>query len=729
MMNQRLKALQRMAQGKQQDILNNNQKISEIFASNVFGDDAMSQFLSEEAFLQIKSAIQAGTKINRDIAEQVASAMKSWAMSKGATHYTHWFHPLTGVTAEKHDAFFRLKNGKAIEEFRGDALVQQEPDAAGFPTGSLRSTFEARGLTAWDPSSPAFIMEIGNGKTLCIPTIFVAYTGEALDYKSPLLKSQHYLEEAALSVCQYFDRNITSVTPTLGCEQEYFVVDDGLYNARPDLVLMKRTLFGRVSAKGQQLGDHYFGAIPERIYTFMLDLEHEAHKIGIPVRTRHNETGPSQFELVPDYEELNVAVDHNQLLMDLMGRVAKRHGLRVLLNEKPFAGINGSAKHNNWSLQTNTGRNLLAPAETPRKNILFLTFLVCALNAVREHGDLLYASIVSAGNERRLGAEGAPPPMMGVYIGGQLEAVFEEIEKRGEEWIKNEDMKQELKLDIHNKIPDLLLNNTDKNRTAPVAFTGKKIEIRLVGASQNAAPSMIVLNTIVGQQLQRFADAVETLIKHDKLKKDAATLRVLKREIMACKSVIINSKNGENWEKELNSKNATAQNLPDAVAAIITDKTKALFADANVFTGIELDARQNVILERYHSELLIQARLMASMSVNHILPVAIKYQNELIVNVKGMKELGMSKLHYATAEQLINTISEHINGLNKGVETLLGKVENIEKETDTTKKAKACHEQLKPLFASIRTHADELEFYVDNGLWTLPKYRELLFLR
>jgi len=729
MMNQRLKALQKIAEGKQKSIPANDKKISEIFASNVFGNDTMSQFLSEDAFLQIKSAIQTGKKINREIAEQVASAMKSWAMSKGATHYTHWFHPLTGVTAEKHDAFFRLKNGKGIEEFRGDALVQQEPDAAGFPTGSLRSTFEARGLTAWDPSSPAFIMEIGNGKTFCIPTIFVAYTGEALDYKSPLLKSQYYLEQSALAVCQYFDRSITSVTPMLGCEQEYFVVDDGLYSARPDLVLMKRTLFGRVSAKGQELGDHYFGAIPERIYTFMLDLEHEAHKIGIPLRTRHNETGPSQFEIVPDYEELNVAVDHNQLLMDLMGRIAKRHSLRVLLNEKPFAGINGSAKHNNWSLQTNTGRNLLAPAETPRKNILFLTFLVCVLNAVREHGDLLYASIISAGNERRLGAEGAPPAMMGVYIGEKLEVVFEEIEKRNEGWINNEDMKQELKLDIHNKIPDLLLNNTDKNRTAPVAFTGKKIEIRLVGASQNAAPSMIVLNTIVGEQLRDFANAVEVMVKNDKLKKDEATLRVLKQEITACKSIIISSKSGESWENELNSKHAMPKNLPDAVAAIITDKTKTMFAQANVFTAIELDARQNVILERYHSELLIEGRLMASMAVNHIVPVAVRYQNELIVNVKGMKELGMSKLHYTTASNLINTISEHITGLDKAVQTLLSSIENIEKETDTTKKVKVCHAQLKPLFANIRMHADELEFYVDNRLWTLPKYRELLFLR
>jgi len=728
-MNQRLKALQTIAQGKKRNIEHTAIKISELFGENVFGDDAMRQFLSEDAFLQVKSAIQAGTKINREVAEQVASAMKSWAMSKGATHYTHWFHPLTGVTAEKHDAFFRLKNGKAIEEFRGDALVQQEPDAAGFPTGSLRSTFEARGLTAWDPSSPAFIMEIGSGKTLCIPTIFVAYTGEALDYKAPLLKSQHYLEESALAVCQYFDRNITKVTPMLGCEQEYFVVDDGLYSARPDLVLMKRTLFGRVSPKGQQLGDHYFGAIPERIYTFMLDLEREAHKIGIPVRTRHNETGPSQFEIVPDYEELNVAVDHNQLLMDLMGRVAKRHRLSVLLHEKPFAGINGSAKHNNWSLQTNTGRNLLAPAETPRKNIRFLTFLVCTLNAVREHGDLLYASVASAGNERRLGAEGAPPPMMGVYIGERLEAVFEEIENRSEDWLKNEDMKQELKLDIHNKIPDLLLNNTDKNRTAPVAFTGKKVELRLVGASQNAAPSMIVLNTIVGQQLRRFADAVEGMVKQDKLKKDEAILRVLRQEVKACKSVIIRSESGENWEKELQEKNKITQNVPDAVDAIVSETTKKLFAEAAVFTTIELEARREIRLERYHSELLIEARLMTNMSVNHVIPVAIKYQNELITNVKGMKDLNMSKQHYGMTENLISTISEHVNGLDKVVQSLLTSIENIEKETDTTQKAKACHDTLKPKFAKIRQHVDELEFYVDNALWTLPKYRELLFLR
>ena len=499
-------------------------KVSDYYASNVFNDKAMREHLSDDAYKAVKEAIKTGKKIGREVAESVAQGMKAWAMGKGANSYTHWFQPLTGLTAEKHDMFFTPKGDGAIEVFSGDALVQQEPDASSFPSGGIRATFEARGYTAWDPNSPAFIMEIGDGKTLCIPTIFISYTGETLDYKAPLLKSSHFLEEAALPVVHLFDKDATRVTATLGWEQEYFLIDEALYYHRPDLMVSGRTLVGHSPAKGQQLEDHYFGTIPERVYAYMLDFEQECHKLGIPVRTRHNEVAPAQFECAPMFEEVNVAVDHNQLLMDIMERVARRHKLRVLLHEKPFAGINGSGKHNNWSMGTDTGKNLLSPGKTPKNNMLFITFFVNVLKAVSEYSDLLRASIASANNDHRLGANEAPPAIISAFIGSYMSNVLDEIEKRVAPGKFDELTNANLKLDIHNKIPDVMLDNTARNRTSPFAFTGNKCVFRAVGSSANCAQAMTVLNTIMGQQLINFKAEVDKLVKEGE-SKDGAILR------------------------------------------------------------------------------------------------------------------------------------------------------------------------------------------------------------
>ena len=505
MSNLRLKSIARVSEPKVVPTRHSGKKVSEFFAENVFTEQAMKAYLSEDAFLSVMTAIKASQRIDVKIADQVASAMKSWAISKGATHFTHWFQPLTGATAEKHDAFFQLTGtGKGIEVFDSNALVQQEPDASSFPSGGLRNTFEARGYTAWDPSSPAFIMEIGSGKTLCIPTVFISYNGEALDYKAPLLKSLHALEEAAVEVCHYFDKNITKVVPTLGWEQEYFVIDEALFEARPDLVMSGRTLLGHSPAKGQQLEDHYFGSIPERVYAFILDFETECYKLGIPIKTRHNEVAPSQFECAPYFEEVNVAVDHNQLLMDVMQRVARRHKLRVLLHEKPFAGINGSGKHCNWSMATDTGKNLLSPGKTPKTNLQFLTFFINVIKAVHDHADLIRASIASAGNDYRLGANEAPPAIISVFIGSYMNEVLSEIESKVEAGKFTEESEAALRIDIHNKIPALMKDNTDRNRTSPFAFTGNKFEVRAVGSSQNTASTMTVLNTIVADTLAKI---------------------------------------------------------------------------------------------------------------------------------------------------------------------------------------------------------------------------------
>ncbi len=706
-------------------------KISDYFATNVFTNESMEEFLSEEAYMSVQAAIHAGAKIDRNIADQVASSMKAWALSKGATHYTHWFQPLTGATAEKHDAFFTpTESGKGIENFNGAALVQQEPDASSFPSGGLRNTFEARGYTAWDPSSPAFIMEIGAGKTLCIPTIFVSYTGEALDYKAPLLKSQHFIESAAVKVCQYFDRNVSKVTPTLGWEQEYFLVDEALYYARPDMVLTGRTVFGRGPAKGQQLDDHYFGSIPERVYAFMLDLETESLKLGIPVSTRHNEVAPSQFECAPVYEEINLAVDHNQLLMDLMDRIAKRHGLRVLLHEKPYDGINGSGKHNNWSLSTDTGKNLLSPGKTPKTNLQFLTFFINTIKAVHEHADLLRASIATAGNDFRLGANEAPPAIISIFIGSHLSSLLDEIEARVHEKGFSEQDKLILKLDIHNKIPDLLRDNTDRNRTSPFAFTGNKFEVRAVGSSANCASPMTILNTIVGSQLTEFKTEVDGLIKGGE-KKDSAILKVLRQYITESKSILFEGDGySEAWEKEAKERGlSNVKTTPHALDFYISEKGKDLFVKHNIFNEKEIDARYEIRLENYTKKVQIESRIAGEMAVNYILPVAIRYQNELISNVKGLQDIGMDGKATAAQAELVGKISKHIGNLKTKVDEMLDARKKANNLEDNRSMAVAYCEKVRPLVEEIRNHVDKLELLVDDRLWPLPKYRELLFLR
>src|SRR5687768_1666905 len=563
--------------------------ITAIFGENVFTQKTARKFLSDEAFKSLTSSIKAGQKIDRAMANQIANGIRTWAESKGVTHFTHWFQPLTGSTAEKHDSFFTIKgDGTAIEQFEGDALIQQEPDASSFPSGGLRATFEARGYTAWDPSSPAFIMDIGEGKTLCIPTIFVSYTGELLDYKAPLLKALESLGKNAVEVCNYFDKNVTKVTATLGWEQEYFVVDEAMFNARPDLVASGRTVFGHAPAKGQQLEDHYFGSIPERVYAFMRDFETESYRLGIPLRTRHNEVAPSQFECAPIFEEVSVAVDHNTLLMDIMDRVAKRHKLRVLLHEKPFAGINGSGKHNNWSMATDTGVNLLAPGKTPKTNLMFLTFFVNAIKAVHDYADILRASIASAGNDHRLGANEAPPAIISVFIGGYLSKVLEDVKQRVGDKFDEQD-EAILKLDLHRSIPELLLDNTDRNRTSPFAFTGNKFEFRAVGSTANCANPMTILNTILADTLKQFKKDVDTLIDKGE-KKEIAIMHVIREYIVSSEKVLFE---GDGYSEELH-KEAAKRGLPNipttplALDAMLTDKAKQLFESNNVLTHVEI---------------------------------------------------------------------------------------------------------------------------------------------
>ncbi|MEQ1797991.1 MAG: glutamine synthetase III, partial [Lacibacter sp.] len=594
-------------------------KITAIFGENVFTLKIAREFLSDEAYKSLLASVKGGKRIDRSMASQIASGVRQWAESKGVTHYTHWFQPLTGTTAEKHDSFFTLKSdGTAIEEFDGAALIQQEPDASSFPSGGLRATFEARGYTAWDPSSPAFIMEIGNGKTLCIPTVFVSYTGELLDYKGPVLKALEAVNKAALDVCHYFDKNVTKVTPTLGWEQEYFVVDEALFNARPDLVLSGRTVFGHAPAKGQQLEDHYFGSIPERVYAFMRDFENEGYKLGIPLRTRHNEVAPAQFECAPIFEEVAVAIDHNSLLMDVMDRVARRHKLRVLLHEKPFAGINGSGKHNNWSLATDTGVNLLAPGKTPKTNLMFLTFFTNVVRAVDQYADILRASIASAGNDHRLGANEAPPAIISVFVGKYLFEVLEAVEKRVTDKFDEQD-EAILKLDLHKSIPELLLDNTDRNRTSPFAFTGNKFEFRAVGSSANCSNAMTVLNAIMAETLTQFKTEVDALIEKGD-KKEIAIMHVLQRYVAESKKVLFEGDGySEAWAKEAEKRGLpNVKTTPLALDAMITKKSKELFENTGVFTHAELEARHEIELENYIKKVQIESRIMGELCTSHI---------------------------------------------------------------------------------------------------------------
>jgi glutamine synthetase len=710
-----------------------SERISEFFRENVFDHEAMKKHLPEDAFISVMTAIGSGQKIDRSIADQVALSMKSWAIGKGATHFTHWFQPLTGTTAEKHDTFFVPGvngDGKGIESFTGSALVQQEPDASSFPSGGLRATFEARGYTAWDPSSPAFIMEIGGGKTLCIPTIFVSYNGEALDFKAPLLKSVHELQQAAVAVCHYFDRNVTHVTPTLGWEQEYFLVDAALFYARPDLVLSGRTVFGHAPAKGQQLEDHYFGSIPERTYRFMMDLETECWKLGIPVRTRHNEVAPAQFECAPTFEDVNLAVDHNQLLMDVMDRIARKHKLRVLFHEKPYAGINGSGKHNNWSMGTDTGKNLLSPGRTPKTNLQFLTFFLNVIKAVHDHDDLLRASIASAGNDFRLGANEAPPAIISIFIGDQLMDVMDEIEAKMTRGELDEQDRQDLKLNIHNKIPDVLLDNTDRNRTSPFAFTGNKFEFRAVGSSANCSGPMTVLNTIMASQLRAFRRAVDKRVKGGEAK-DEAILKELRSIVKNCKRILFEGDNySSDWHKEAAKRGlSNVKDTPRALDAMVSRKSVELFRESNVLNERELHARHDILLHNYTLKIQIEGRVIGDLAINHILPAAIRYQNQLLTNIQGLKAIKAKNPEMAAQLGLCKEISEHVQQIKSNVDKMTEARKKANKVEETRAKAIAYCDNVKPYFDIIREHVDALEEVVDDRMWPLPKYRELLFVR
>ncbi|ANE50175.1 glutamine synthetase III [Flavisolibacter tropicus] len=706
-------------------------KITAIFAENVFTHEVARQFLSDEAYKSLMGSIKAGQKIDRVMANQIANGIRAWAESKGVSHFTHWFQPLTGTTAEKHDSFFTVKSdGTAIEQFEGDALIQQEPDASSFPSGGLRATFEARGYTAWDPSSPAFIMDMGLGKTLCIPTIFVSYTGESLDYKAPLLKALDAVNRAAVDVCNYFDKNVTRVTPTLGWEQEYFVVDEGLYNARPDLVMCGRTVYGHSPAKGQQLEDHYFGSIPERVYAFMRDFEKESYRLGIPLRTRHNEVAPSQFECAPIFEEANIAVDHNTLLMDIMTRVAERHKLKVLLHEKPFAGINGSGKHNNWSLATDTGVNLLAPGKTPKTNLMFLAFFVNAIKAVHDYNDLLRAAIASATNDYRLGANEAPPAIISVFIGQYLFKVLEDVKQRVGDKFDEQDESM-LKMDIYKSIPELFMDNTDRNRTSPFAFTGNKFEFRAVGSSANCANAMTVLNTIMAQTLKQFKQEVDSLIEKGE-KKEIAIMHTIREYIVSSEKILFEGDGySEEWEKEAERRGLpNVKTTPLALDAMVTEKAKYLFEKNRIYTHSELEARHEIELEKYIKKVQIEGRLMAELATSHILPAAIRYQNLLVNNIRGLKEVGLPEKSYANQRQILEVISGHINNLSDLVEQMIEARKTCNNMTDTREKAIAyCADVKEKFFDQIRYHGDKLELLVDDKEWYLPKYRELLFLR
>lgn len=706
-------------------------KITGIFGSNVFTLKTAREYLSDDAYKSLQASIKAGQKIDRAVANQIANGVRAWAEAKGVTHFTHWFQPLTGTTAEKHDSFFTLKSdGTPIEQFEGDSLVQQEPDASSFPSGGLRATFEARGYTAWDPSSPPFIMEIGQGKTLCIPTIFVSYTGESLDYKAPLLKALDSLNKAAVDVCNYFDKNVTRVTATLGWEQEYFVVDEALFNARPDLIMTGRTVYGHSSAKNQQLEDHYFGSIPERVYAYMRDFETEAYKLGIPLRTRHNEVAPAQFECAPIFEEVSVAVDHNSLLMDIMDRVARRHNLRVLMHEKPFAGINGSGKHNNWSMATDTGVNLLAPGKTPKTNLMFLTFFVNTIKAVHDYADVLRASIASAPNDHRLGANEAPPAIISVFIGQYLSKVLNDVKERVSDKMDETDESM-LKIDIHKSIPELLMDNTDRNRTSPFAFTGNKFEFRAVGSSANCANPMTILNTIMADTLKQFKKEVDGLIEKGE-KKEIAIMHVIRQYIVASEKVLFEGDGySAAWEKEAEKRGLpNVKTTPLALDAMITEKAKALFEKNNIYSHTELEARHEIELEKYIKKVQIESRVMGELATSHILPAAIRYQNLLANNIKGLKDAGLNESAFANQKQILEKISEHISKTSDLVEKMIEARKVCNNMDNTRTKAIAYQSQVKDaFFDEIRYHVDKLELLVDDREWYLPKYREMLFLR
>jgi glutamine synthetase len=703
-------------------------KISAIFGENVLSPYKLREYLTDYSFGKLEDCIIHGTRMDRDTADHIAAAMKEWAIQKGATHYTHWFQPLTGTTAEKHDSFFKpLGDGRALEKFDGSMLVQQEPDASSFPSGGIRNTFEARGYTIWDPSSPAFLV----GNTLCIPTIFISYTGHALDFKMPLLKAGHVVDKAATEVCQYFDKDVTKVTVTLGWEQEYFLIDSALYNARPDIQMTGRALFGHRPAKGQQLEDHYFGSIPERVMEFMKDFEYESHLLGIPVTTRHNEVAPNQYELAPMFEELNLANDHNQLVMDVLEKTARKHNFRVLLHEKPYEGINGSGKHNNWSLSTNTGVNLLKPGKNPKANLQFLTFFINAVAAIHENADVLRASIASVGNDHRLGANEAPPAIMSTFLGDHMSAMLDEIEKNVKAGKMSPQEKTDLKLNI-GKIPQVLLDNTDRNRTSPFAFTGNKFEFRAVGSSANCANAMITLNTIMANRLIHFKKDVDARIARGD-DKDEAILKELQRLIRASRAIRFEG-NGysDEWVKEAARRGlSNFRDTPSALKSWKDKKVQKMFEDLNVLTPEEIHARYEIEVENYSRRREIEARLTSDLAQNHIIPTAISYQTLLVDNVRGLRDIlpaAQAREASRTQTDLILSISTHLNGLKTALDRM-----NTERtkamKMDAEKQAEAYCHKVKPLMDHIREHVDALEMMVDDEMWPLPKMRELLFTR
>ncbi|MEO1011728.1 MAG: glutamine synthetase III [Bacteroidota bacterium] len=702
---------------------------SELFGVQVFNRDKMLQHLTKDALQSVDNAIFSGTKIEVKIANQVAEAMKGWAISLGATHYTHWFQPLTGSTAEKHDAFLDLlPDGRALESFGGRQLVQQEPDASSFPSGGLRNTFEARGYTAWDPTSPAFVY----GTTLCIPTVFVSYTGEALDNKAPLLRALHAVDQAATAVARYFDKNVAKVSATLGWEQEYFLIDRALAHSRPDIMLTGRTLVGHSAAKGQQLDDHYFGVIPDRVLSFMRDLEKECTKLGIPVKTRHNEVAPNQFELAPVFEEANLAIDHNLLLMDLMEKIAERHSFKVLFHEKPFAGINGSGKHNNWSLATDRGTNLLSPGSTPMKNLQFLTFFVNTIKAVDTYEELLRSSIASASNDHRLGANEAPPAILSIFIGKQLGRVLDELEGVSRGKLSPEE-KTELKLNVVGKIPEILLDNTDRNRTSPFAFTGNKFEMRGVGSKINCAKPMTILNTIVAKQLKTFKKEVDALIDKKSLKKDEAIFNVLREYIKTSKRIRFDGDGySEEWQKEAKRRKLTNnRTTPEALKVLTSKDSLSLFSEMEVLSEVEVKARQEVELEAYILHLQIEGRVLYELVYSHIIPAAIDYQNRLIQNVNGLKEIYGAVYKKFSEGQLniIEQMAQHVSEIKKKSDRMVQTRKRANGITDVKRKAEAYCDSVQPYFEEIRYHADRLERLMDDASWPLAKYRELLFIK
>lgn len=703
-------------------------KISEFYAVNVFTQEKMREYLPKEAYQSVIASIYEGTRIDRAIANQVASSMKDWALTKGVTHYTHWFQPLTGATAEKHDSFFTpISGGRAIERFDGDNLIQQEPDASSFPNGGIRNTFEARGYTAWDPTSPAFII----GRTLCIPTVFIAYTGEALDYKMPLLKALHAVDKAATAVCQYFDKDVNKVNASLGWEQEYFLIDKSLFNARPDIMMAGRALVGHNPAKGQQLDDHYFGSISERVVAFMKDFEIESLKLGIPVTTRHNEVAPNQFECAPMFEETNLANDHNLLLMDIMEKIARKHDFRILFHEKPFKSVNGSGKHNNWSLSTNTGVNLLSPGKNPKTNLRFLTFFVNTIKAIYDNADILRASIATAGNDHRLGANEAPPAIMSVFIGSQLTQMLDNIEKNVKAGKMTPEDKTELKLSI-GKIPQILLDNTDRNRTSPFAFTGNKFEFRAVGSSANCASAMIALNAIVAKQLNEFKKTVDAAIIKG-VKKDEAIIKELQKLIKESKAIRFEGNGyGEEWVKEAAKRGlSNLKDTPRAIKTMVDKNTKKLFAELEVFTEKELEARYEIELENYILKLQIESRVLGDIARNHILPTAFKYQNVLLQNIKGMDDVfgKESKELTVTQRDVLKQLSLHVNTIKQKTDEMLEERKKANKIESPEEKALAYCDKVKPFFDEIKYHSDKLELLIDDTYWPLPKLREMLFTK